>query len=208
MDGQLHHPFTCIVAGPTGSGKSSWITKLISNAAKLVSPPIEKIIWCYSEWQPLYDQYKGKIEFHEGVPTENELAPIHVRKLIVIDDLTETANATVAQLFTRKSHHWNTSVIYVTQNLFDKNKYNRTISINAHYIVCFKNPRDSASIQYLARQMFCGHAPFMIEAYKNATRDAYGYLFIDARQETPDEYRLRTNIFPGETQFVYVQKNK
>ena len=45
------------------------------------------------------------------------------------------------------------SVIFLTQNLFHKNKHMRTISLNAHYLVLFKNPRDVEQFTTLARQM-------------------------------------------------------
>jgi hypothetical protein len=52
--------------------------------------------------------------------------------------------AAAASLFTKKSHHRNISVMYIEQNLFHKGKNHRTISLNAHYMVLFKNPRDEA----------------------------------------------------------------
>jgi len=62
-------------------------------------------------------------------------------------------NQLVANVFTKISHHRNIGVVYLTQNLFDKNKYARTISLNAHYPVLFKNPRDATQFATLARQM-------------------------------------------------------
>ena len=44
----------------------------------------------------------------------------------------------------------------------------------------------------------------MIEAFKNGTSASYGYLFIDLEQETDDKLRLRTGIFPGDVQYVYL----
>ena len=39
----------------------------------------------------------------------------------------------------------------LVQNLFPKNKETRTISLNAHYMVVFKNPRDKSQISHLTR---------------------------------------------------------
>ena len=47
---------------------------------------------------------------------------------------------------------------------------------------------------------------FAIEAYKDATSAPYGYLLIDLKPEQDEQCRLRTNVFPGETEFVYVRK--
>ena len=46
----------------------------------------------------------------------------------------------------------------------------------------------------------------MIEAFKNSTSAPYGYILIDLEQETDDKLRLRTDIFPGDVQYVYLRK--
>ena len=58
--------------------------------------------------------------------------------LLVIDDLMQETNETVANLFTKGSHHRNVSVMFLAQNLFPKNKFARTISLNAHYMVLLR----------------------------------------------------------------------
>ena len=77
----------------------------------------------------------------------------------------------VANIFTRGSHHRNVSVILLVQNLFHKNKHVRTISLNSHYLVLYKNPRDASQIANLFRQMYLTRWRFAVEAYKNATRE-------------------------------------
>jgi len=114
----------------------------------------------------------------------------------------------VAKMFTKISHHRNVSVVYLTQNVYDKNKYARTISLNAHYLVLFKNPRDASQFATLSRQMYPNTSKFAIEAYKDATSAPYGYLLIDLKPEQDERYRLRTNVFPGENQYVYVSRDK
>ena len=78
--------------------------------------------------------------------------------------------------------------------------------LNAHYLVIFKNPRDASQITHLAKQMYPGHVQFLQEVFRDATSEAYGYLFIDLKQETPEHLRLRTKIMPNETQYVYMRK--
>ena len=48
--------------------------------------------------------------------------------------------------FTRKGHHRNTTVVYITQNLFQQSKPPCTISLNAHYLVSFQSQRDKMQI--------------------------------------------------------------
>ncbi|KAK7103579.1 hypothetical protein V1264_018449 [Littorina saxatilis] len=96
--------------------------------------------------------------------------------------------------------------MYIVQNLFGKNKEQRTISLNSHYLVVFKNPRDASQITHLAKQMYPGKLKYVQEAFKDATSMPHGYLLFDLRQETPDQLRLRTKLFPPEHPVVYLQK--
>ena len=86
--------------------------------------------------------------------------------LVIIDDLMAETDARVTTLFTKKSHHANTSVLYLVQNLFPKNKESRTISLNAQYMVLFKNPRDTSQISHLAKQMYPGKVKFVQESFE------------------------------------------
>ena len=105
----------------------------------------------------------------------------------------------ITKLFTKGSHHCNLSVIYVVQNLFHQAKESRTISLNSQYIVLFNNPRDRSRILHLAKQMYPGQTRFMVKAYTDATNKPFSYLFVDLKPNCPEENRLRSNIFPGET---------
>ena len=117
------------------------------------------------------------------------------------------ADESIANLFTKQSHHRNVSVLFLVKNMFHKNKYVRTISLNSHYMALFKNPRDASQFASLARQMYPNRsAAFAVEAYKDATSEPYSYLFVDLRTEQDESLRLRTNIFPAETHYVYVPK--
>ncbi|MEG7522067.1 MAG: hypothetical protein M3H12_03085, partial [Chromatiales bacterium] len=129
------------------------------------------------------------------------------RTLVVLDDLMEETNSRVTMMFTKKSHHCNTSVVQLLQNLFPKGKESRTISLNSQYIVLFKNPREAGQVTHLARQMYPSNVKYMQQAFKDATSDAYGYLLVDLKQETEEAHRLRACIFPDDVaQFVYVPR--
>jgi len=200
----LSHPFTSVLCGPTGCGKTRWIFRLIENADKMISPPPTKIVYCYGEYQALFATYP-QVEFNEGLPDVSKFdgaQPV----LLIIDDLMDETNADVEKIFTRMSHHRNISVVYITQNMFPKNKHARTISLNAHYMILFKNPRDAGQFAVLARQMYPNGSQFAVEAYKDATGAPYGYLLVDLKPDTDERFRLRTNVFPGELTNVYLKK--
>ena len=207
FDPRLIAPFCSIVAGPSQSGKSEFIRKFLLNISDLVFPVPEEIIYCFSEWQPMYDDLKSKMDivFIHGLPdTDNLICDKH--RLIIIDDLMSEIDDRVIRLFTKESHHRQISVVFISQNLFSKHKDQRTMNLNAHYIILFKNPRDGSQITHLASQMHPGKTGFLKEAYKLATTEPYGYLLIDLKQMTGDNFRLRTNIFPGENQIVFLPK--
>ena len=204
MDPRMKHPFTCIIAGPTGSGKTYFVRRLLAHIEEMMKPIPDHIVWYYGEWQPIYATIRG-VEFVEGLPDIGALDP-QKRHLVIIDDLMSETDERITSLFTKKSHHRNISVIYIVQNVFHKGKENRTISLNSHYIVMFKNPRDASQITHLAKQMYPGNVKYMQEAFYDATSDPYGYLFIDLKQDTPEHLRLRTRIFPGQNQWVYLRK--
>ena len=196
------HPFTSLIAGPTGSGKSMFVKRFVTNIQHMMSPVPHRITWCYGEYQTLYGTIDG-VDFVQGLPDLDSMDP-QTRHLVVIDDLMTETDERVASLFTKKSHHRNISVMYIVQNLFHQGKHHRTISLNAHYMVVFKNPRDASQIHSLARQMFPQKPGFILEAYEAATAEPHGYLLIDMKQQTPDRLRLRSHIFPGEMQRAYL----
>lgn len=115
-------------------------------------------------------------------------------------------NQSMSDLFTKGSHHRGVSVMYLTQNLFPPGKQSRTISLNSHYMIVFKNPRDSLGISTLVRQMYPNNTNFLVQSFQDATKKPYGYLLFDLHQRTPENMRLRTNILPGEKQIVYVKR--
>ena len=146
-----------------------------------------------------------EINFIEGLPEE-----IHFdsskNNMLIIDDLMHECKEYTEKLFTKISHHKNLSVILLSQNIFHQNKHTRTISLNTHYMVLFKNVRDSSQITNLAKQMHPGNVAYLRDSYVDATSKPYGYLLIDLKADTDDLIRLRTDIFPGEIHYVYHKK--
>ena len=82
----------------------------------------------------------------------------------------------VVDLFTRGSHHNDVTCIYLTQNLFPPGKYARTISLNSHYVVAFKNPRDAVGVRNLAQQAYPGRVGFVMDCFQDATSEPYGFF--------------------------------
>nr|DAC81259.1 TPA_asm: FtsK [Astyanax tetra cavefish adintovirus] len=215
FDARLQLPFSCIVCGPSNSGKSFFIKTLLENCAVSMSKIPDQIVWCYSCWQPLYDELMNvvNIRFVQGIPDslcDDNIFPPHTSSLVIFDDLMLSAsnNLEVQNAFTKYTHHRNLSVIYLVQNLFFQGKSSRTINLNTNYMVLFKNPRDKLQISVLARQMYPGNGKFMLECFQDATARPYGYLFVDLKASTPEELRLRSGLFSWENPAVYIPKKK
>ena len=206
---QFEHPFTCMVAGMTGSGKTVWVQSLLKQANRMINLPPERIVWCYSQWQPAYMEMLvtiPNIEFVKGIPPaleQDSYFQVNKQNLIVFDDQMIDAgkDQRIVNLFTRGSHHRNLSVTYIVQNLFHQGKGSRSISLNSHYLVLFKNPRDKLQVLTLAKQMYPGRTDFFLKQYEGAVRRPFGYLLIDLKTTTQDDCRLRTNVLPGEERF-------
>ena len=189
---QFKHPFTMIVSGPSGCGKTTFTKSLLENLNEYVHPRIKRIIWCFAESNaiPKYLHLNTSILFHQGIPEKFE-NPSNIPTLIILDDLMQEAN----NIRVCESHHRNLSVILITQNFFHQGPRCRDISLNAKYVVIFKNPRDKLQFQYLARQIHPENPKEMLRIYKEITEKPYGYLLLDLTQDTHHLLRYRSDIF-------------
>ena len=153
------HPFTSLISGATGCGKTYFVKTLLES--QCIQPQIEMLIYCYGQYQPLFDIIRKnwllknkQISFIKGVPKNMDQilqSNFEIPKLLIIDDLmNEVArDPAVSNIFTKGSHHLNTSIMLLTQNLFQKGPEFRTMSLNSHYMIVFKNPRDRSQICHI-----------------------------------------------------------
>ena len=133
----------------------------------MINTAPEHVTWYYGEWHSAYENLDiPNVCLEQGLPTAFDTGK---RNVVVLDDLMAETDGRVTDLFTKKSHHSNTSVIHLVQNLFPNHKESRTIRLNAQYMVVFKNPRDASQVTHLAKQMYPGRVKFVQEAFKDAT---------------------------------------
>ena len=161
----------------------------------------DKVMWFLSKWQESYAPFQKDVEFVEGLTGLNRINK-QQRTLVIIDDMMTDMDKRIMDLFVR-GRHLNVSVIFVTHNIFYKAPALRTIRLNAKFLVLFKNPCDTSQIMALGRQMFPSKSKYWAEAYEDATSRLYGYLLVDNRPNTKESHRLRSQIFPGEDQYLY-----
>ena len=162
----------------------------------MIDPPPEHIVYCYREFQTSFAELP-EAEFHEGLPDISRFDG-HKRILLIIDDLMNGADQIACNIFTRLSHHRSVSVVFITQNLFHRNRFVWTMNLITHYIVMFVNPRDTGQVAILVRQMYPGKSKFVVDEYIDAAKEPHWYLVIDLRPETDANYRSRMHIFPDD----------
>ena len=208
VDLRLKCDRTMCIAGPSQSGKTQLALKIIDHRAVLFECQIGRVVWCYGIYQ---SGLHGELE-RRGVITLSE--PIHTNNiqafdLIIMDDMLDVTRSSqdVTAMFTKAAHHKPCFIVFITQNLFPGGKEARTRSLNTHYYILFKNPRDKSQIDFLARQIAPRKSRALIDVFEAATKPAHGYLFCDFTQECPDTYRFRTNLFqgvePGSPMIIY-----
>jgi hypothetical protein len=211
---KFKHPFTALVAGPTGSGKTVLVRRFLKNHSTLFhNIQNVKVLWCYGIWQKLYEEkIKGVyITYIAGLPSEADIMNGKPNVLVIDDLMADIGNDTkVLNLFTKGSHHYGISVFFLVQNVFHQARHMRDISLNSSYLILLKNPRDQQQIRTLALQLYPKDYRYFLEAYDDATKHEYGYLVVDLKPDTPDQYRLRSRLTHEErfplSPVVYVKK--
>ena len=107
------HPFTAILAGPSQTGKSTFLKDFLSFKNYMIEPVPDKIVWFYGIYQKLYDEIQD-VTFVEGFPP-NYMEYLGTNTLFILDDLMSECcdNKNLTNLFTKGSHHLNLSVIFI-----------------------------------------------------------------------------------------------
>ena len=161
MDVRCRTPANFYICGQTQCGKAYKVRRMLEHLNEMFYPVSSKVIYCYGEYQKEFELFPC-VELVEGFRSDvGKLTGGHDNSLLVLDDLMSQCSndQRVADLFTRGSHQ-GISVLYLKQNLFPPGELSRTISFNSHYIMVFRNPRDSLGITTLAKQMFPKHTDY------------------------------------------------
>ena len=192
-----------------------YIQAFKKNASGMFEKPPKNITYAYDEYQQILEKMENCIPgliLHQGLPSKEQITewtdPTEHTHIVLDDLMTHvTRSEHVLFLFTVTAHHRCCSVIFLTQNLFMPGKYARSISLNCHYVIMFRNFRDNRSVVSgfgAQAYMYPGKTKFFKDAYDKATSQPYGYLVNDLTVTTPNECRLRTRIFPNEDTLIFV----
>ena len=196
-----NHPSNVWIAGPSQCGKTDFVVKMIRYRKQLFRPAIEHVVFVYSVWQTKYDQLRDEhgndIEWVNGLPQDPFKFFKKTPGLLILDDAmieSRQRSSDVAKWFTKGSHHRDVSIAILVQNLFPKQL--RDLSLNAHILVLFNNPRDKSQVKRFIGQAF----PDETERIKNAMNYAFERpfrpLIVNTHQTTPSHYSLTCDMFP------------
>lgn len=207
-------PTTIMLNGCTQSGKTFFTKKLLENANGMFTIIPKKIVYAYSEYQPLFDEMKRTIPniiFHRGLPTREDLENYSEgldHTILVLDDLMLqiTRSEESVQLFTVTSHHRNITIMFLTQSLYPPGKYAKSITLNCTNVILFRNDRDKRQALTFASQVLPGQTDYFRDALEKTSRERYGYLLLDCSPHSERTYMLRTHIFPSEDTVVYLPR--
>ena len=150
LDAWWKHPFTCVVGGPNGSQKSTFVRHLMLSQEKIIDAQFNyiyifistdasenKILSCLlTDIPPSMTDVKI-IKIMNIFPTKKEMIlefPTQLKQMfisqnrksgkgcVIFDDLMKELGemGIVLDLFMKMLSHYNTSVIHITQNLFHK----------------------------------------------------------------------------------------
>lgn len=210
IDGRIKCPFILQVCGPSQSGKSQWVATLLHYAEYLLEHPSTKITW-YSPHGHIPSLVKDKVTSKIGLPwqieedDDDEEEDNNEHSIIIIDDFADmTKNSKeLTALFTKHSHHTNTSIIQIIQNLFWAGTDARTRSLNTHYFTLMRQLRDLRQIQSFAQQIApksTNQSSEILETYKQVIKDRqYSYLFISFHPRDDSDLMFRSHLFPHES---------
>ena len=120
------------VIGPTYSGKTYFIIRLIDYCKTVFDKLPQHVYWFYGGKTKIHDKLASrKYKMHEGLP-KNGFDFVKENSIIVLDDLmTDSKNdANVTKLFTQLAHHKKLFIINVKQNLYNQSREARDRTLN------------------------------------------------------------------------------
>ena len=191
---QLDENFSMLVSGPSKCGKTYFVSSLLNNLETVCVKPPSKVIWVYTNEQaahaslrPFVTQFIDVQDFKDSGEDEIQTYLLKTMKdltgpgghgLLIFDDcqLKPVMVKMIAGLFSGTGRHNNISLIYICQQLFDKDDQKR-ISTNANYMTIFPSARYRNQARILNDQFFSGGHAGILDAMFAALGDKEYLLF-------------------------------
>ena len=212
QDVKITTPACIIMTGPSMSGKTVFLAKLIMRSSEKMDTAPGYVLYCYNtvnDQESLRElKSSGKVhQWHDGWPDIDlveELAAEYQDQgglLLVLDDLGAKIRVPDAiKIFTVLAHHRKLTVILILHNFYlTELRGFTTAQRSATHFVIFELRRDVTQIDRLARDIGGNDKKeFILQSYHHAMtkkfdhlgRRLFPHLLIDVHPMTSDE-RLR-----------------
>ena len=192
-----------MVAGPTQSGKTTFVSNLLHDRHIYYTEEPNKIYYYYNVCQPEDQKLNVNVySFVSGIPTMETLKEMYdthgANTTLVVDDQALHVSDDTAEMFSVGCSRYKVNIIFITQNLFGHHKSCRDLSKNSMYVVLMRNPRENRSASTFFHQQ-PENASDLKEAYQDACKRPYSYLLCDFHQQTPNTLRYWSNLFGATT---------
>ena len=178
---------------PSGSGKSNFITNLITLFCKGKGTYDNIYIFCKCKDEPLYrylaDKSKGLIEVFENLEKLPALNDLNACKqtLIIFDDMvTDIKKHPIISEYFIRGRKKGASIMFLSQSYYNTPKIIRQ---NVNYVVILKlgGARD---INSLLREVSIGLTKEqLLEIYKEATKIKFDVMIINLEKSGNERYR-------------------
>lgn len=155
------------IYGPSQSGKSTLILQLLKHRETVYAKKFDKFFYCLpqnkaesrTKFISQLREICGDIIFCEGFPNleEHYMKNENEAKLVIFDDLATTLinNKDFYELLTQDSHHFNISVIYTSQNFFEKSReHGHGLSKQISIKIVFNDKSDKSVLKSIGRKSF------------------------------------------------------
>lgn len=180
--------------GPSQSGKTTFMLRILDSLEELVDHLPEKIYWASTSNDVQLPQYITRIQ---GMPNLDDIQP---NSLLILDDLgnafahDKKAARALEVLATVATHHKRVSTCSLLQNAFSQN---RTSRVNATHLVFMRSHSDTVQMRTVGRQIFPSESDLILKAMRVANRLGERYVMLSIHP-AEEKIRLVTRIFPGE----------
>ena len=230
LDARWKHPFICVVAGPSKSGKSTFVRHLMLSQEKIIDAQFD-YIYIFIGTDASKNKILSRLEIIEIMnifPMKKEMIiefPTWLKQMlisqnrkgrkgcIIFNDLMKELGemGILLDLFMKMSSHYNTSVIHIKQNLFHKGSGKHSsnhirVYHNLHITVLFNNPLDNHPVWTIAAWLVRKGSGALSGMLKEIA-EKHRYVVIHGGMDWPKKLRFMTDLFGKtggvERQIVY-----
>ncbi|ELU09008.1 hypothetical protein CAPTEDRAFT_214459 [Capitella teleta] len=212
----FNQPSQIVIAGPTKSGKTSLLIKVLENADTMFQPPPQEIYWFYSMPASVapVKATLPEVQLVHGIPNPDLIEKIAdgSPKIMVMDDMQnilndKTQREMVMDVLTKVSHHGNLTVIFIVQDLYRENM-KRVRNQCENIIVMSNGSSANTAVGHLGSSIFSKEGSPFLKWVLQKTRElsSHGYFLVSTGANVGID-QVRTNILPGDKNIIFVQKN-